>query len=109
MRMSPLFASDQKSFINFETIQKQFLHRITDSASHQTVPEVKSLLFFPWQVFLITCWSGLLTDWFYKLKVTGLNNSETIADSLSIINSKNIPKHTTYLILISVIEKYYFT
>ena len=50
-----------------------------------------------------------MTDWFYKLKVTGLNNSETIADSLSIINSKNIPEHTTYLILILVIEKYYFT
>ena len=53
-------------------------------------------------------WSWLFTDWFHKLKVTGLNNSETTTDSLSIINSKNIPKHTTYLILILVFEKYYF-
>ena len=53
--------------------------------------------------------ADFLTDWFHKLKVTGLNNSKTIADSLSIINSENIPKHTTYLILILVFEKYYFT
>ena len=39
----------------------------------------------------------------------GLNNSETMTDSLFIINSENIPKHTTYLILIIVFEKYYFT
>ena len=39
----------------------------------------------------------------------GLNNSKTIADSPSVVNSKNIPKYTTYLILILVFEKYYFT
>ena len=52
--------------------------------------------------------ADLATDWFHKLKVTGLNNSKTIADSPSIVNSKIIPKHTTYLILILVFEKYYF-
>ena len=41
----------------------------------------------------------------------GLNNSETTTDSLSIINSKDIHKHPTYLILILdySIEKYYIT
>ena len=37
-----------------------------------------------------------------------MNNSETTTDSLSIINNKNIPKHTTYLILILVFEKLFF-
>ena len=32
-----------------------------------------------------------------------------MTDSLFIINSENIPKHTAYLILILVFEKYYFT
>ena len=49
-----------------------------------------------------------MIDWFHKLKVTGLTNSETITDSLSIINSENIPKHTTYLILILVFENIIF-
>ena len=50
----------------------------------------------------------LLTDWFHKLKVTGLNNSETTTDSLSVINSKITHKHAAYLSLILVFENIIF-
>ncbi len=50
----------------------------------------------------------LLTDLFHKLKVTGLNNSEIITDSLSVINSKITHKYATYLILILVFENIIF-
>ena len=49
----------------------------------------------------------LLID-FIKLKVTGLNNSETTTNSLSFINIKNTHKHATYLIPILVLKILFF-
>ena len=48
--------------------------------------------------------ADLVTDWFHKLNVTGLNNSETISDSPFTVNSKIIPKHAAYSILILVLK-----
>ena len=48
--------------------------------------------------------ADLVTDWFHNLNVTGLNNSKTIADSTFTVNSKIIPKHASYLMLILVLK-----
>ena len=50
-----------------------------------------------------------LTDWFHKLKVTGLNISEMTSNSPFFINSKSVEEHPTQLILILDVEKCYFT